>query len=421
VGSRRYVAGMSFVGYSCRRCGGELAPDEAIYQCPRGCGNLDVRLDLSAARRDTISASRDSSLWRYAALLPVEIPPDDAGPLRAVGGTPLYDAARAAHRLGLRRLWLKDEGRMPTGSLKDRASAVVVQRARSIEADRIITASTGNAGVALAAMAPCAGIEAVILVPESAPPAKLAQLAIFGATVVLVRGSYDDAFELSSAAARELGWYCRNTGQNPFTVEGKKTVAFEVAEQLGWRSPDAVFVSVGDGNILMGVYKGFRELVEIGFVERMPKIFGVQAEGSSPIARAFANGTDTIEPVQTHTLADSIAAGRPADGERALAAVRETNGAFVVVTDEEILSAIAQLGLDAQVFAEPAAAAAYAGLEKANAWLKPDEEVVVLVTGNGLKDIGAATRAARRKAPVIEPTLDALRAALDTAQGQTRT
>ena len=316
---------MSFVGYACSRCGGRFTPEQATYRCPKGCENLDVVLDFSAAQKQDISQSRDPSLWRYAPLLPVEVPPDEAGPLRGVGGTPLYAAPRGAARLGLGQLWLKDEGRMPTGSLKDRASAVVVQRAKAIGAPRVITASTGNAGVALAAMAPCAGVEAIIVVPETAPAGKLAQLAIFGARVVLVKGSYDDAFEVSDAAARELGWYCRNTAHNPFTVEGKKTVAFEIAEQLSWRAPEWVVVSVGDGNILVGVHKGFRELVEIGFIDRMPKILGVQAEGSSPIARAFEAGTDVIEPVVTHTLADSIAAGKPADGPRALRAVRDTD------------------------------------------------------------------------------------------------
>ncbi|MBE7479435.1 MAG: threonine synthase [Polyangiaceae bacterium] len=395
-----------FLGYACRRCGGELRPDEATYRCPRCDGNLDVRPDFGGASRDAISASRDPSLWRYAPLLPVPVPAASAGPLRGVGGTPLYAAPRVAAKLGVARVWLKDEGRMPTASLKDRASAVVVQRAQALGLSPIITASTGNAGVALAAMAPCAGIEPVILVPASAPPAKIAQLQIFGARLVLVRGSYDDAFALSEAAARELGWYCRNTAQNPFTTEGKKTVSFEIAEQLGWKAPDRVFVSVGDGNILVGVHKGFRELVELGFIERMPKIMGVQAEGSSPIARAFLAGSDHIEPCETHTLADSIAAGKPADGERALAAVRETGGAFVIVSDEQILAAIATLGRTAQVFAEPAAAAAYAGAELTE--LAADEEIVVLVTGNGLKDIGAATRAAKASPPVIEPSLAAL-------------
>jgi threonine synthase len=400
-----------FLGYSCRRCNAELGPDEATYRCPRCSGNLDVRCDIAQTDRDRIAQSRDPSLWRYAPLLPVPVAADDAGPLRGVGGTPLYCAPRLAQELGLGRVWLKDEGRMPTGSLKDRASAVVVQRARALGLSPIITASTGNAGVALAAMAPCAGIAAVILVPASAPPAKLAQLQVFGAQLVLVRGSYDDAFDLSEAAAREFGWYCRNTAQNPFTTEGKKTVSFEIAEQLGWRAPDRVFVSVGDGNILVGVHKGFSELLALGFIDRMPKIMGVQAEGSSPIARAFLAGSDRIEPCQTNTLADSIAAGRPADGERALAAVRETGGAFVIVSDDQILEAIPKLGRAAQVFAEPAAAAAYAGLDAlARAGeLASDEEVVVLVTGTGLKDVGAAMRAVPGAPPSIEPSLSALR------------
>jgi threonine synthase len=415
---------MGFLGYACDRCGGQFASEGAstpMYRCPRGCGNLTVRVDQRGARRDAISASRDPSMWRYAPLLPVATPPDSAGPLRGAGGTPLYDSPRAARRLGVRRLWLKDEGRMPTGSLKDRASAVVVQRAGEIGAPRVITASTGNAGVALAAMSRCVGLESIILVPETAPPAKLAQLAIFGARLVLVRGSYDDAFDLAEKAAHALGWYCRNTGLNPFTLEGKKTVSFEIAEQLGWRAPDRVLVSVGDGNIIVGVHKGFKELLELGFIDRMPKLVGVQAEGSSPIAKAFAAGTEKIEEVTTHTLADSIAAGRPADGLRALKAARETGGDFVIVTDDEILEAIAALGVDAAVFAEPAAAAAYAGLVRALASgvAKPDEEIVVLITGSGLKDVGAAMRAAKGRAPTIDPSLDALTRVLATREEDT--
>ncbi len=402
------------MGYACPRCRGEFGSDDATYRCPRCAGNLEVRSDSTGATREGISQSRDASLWRYAQLLPVAVPAAAAGPLRNVGGTPLYASPRLAAPLGVGRVWLKDDGRMPTASLKDRASAVVVQRAKALGVRTIIAASTGNAGVALAAMAPCAGLESVILVPASAPPAKIAQLQIFGARLVLVRGSYDDAFTLAETAAAELGWYCRNTGYNPFTAEGKKTVAFEIAEQLGWRAPDRVFVPVGDGNILVGVHKGFRELLQLGFIERMPKLVGVQAEGSSPIARAFLAGSDRIEPCQTHTLADSIAAGRPADGERALGAVRDTGGAFVVVSDAQILAAMATLGGRAQVFAEPAAAAAYAGLAvMAEAGkLGASEEMVVLVTGSGLKDVGAATRAVGAAAPTIDPTLPALRAVL---------
>lgn len=412
---------MVFLGYGCQRCGAELRADEATYRCPRCDGNLFVRPDFARASRDAISESRDPSLWRYAPLLSVPVPPDDAGPLRGVGGSPLYAAPRLASELGVRRVWLKDEGRMPTGSLKDRASAVVVQRARELGKDPIITASTGNAGVALAAMAPAAGIRAVILVPQSAPPAKIAQLQIFGAELVLVEGSYDDAFELSEAAARELHWYCRNTAQNPFTTEGKKTAAFEIAEQLGWRAPDRIFISVGDGNILVGVHQGFAELLALGFIDRVPKVMGVQAEGSSPIARAFLAGTNDIEACETDTLADSIAAGRPADGERALHAVRASRGEFLIVSDAQILDSIGCLGRTASVFAEPAAAAAHAGLElMARAGrLGSDEEIVVLITGNGLKDVGAATRAVKQAPPSIAPTLSALRAVLGKKEGTT--
>jgi threonine synthase len=319
--------------------------------------------------------------------------------------------------------WIKDDGALPTGSLKDRASAVVTLRARALGAERIIAASTGNAGVALAAMARAAGITATVLVPASAPPAKIAQLLVFGAELYLVRGSYDDAFALSREASRELGIYCRNTAYNPFTIEGKKTVAFEICEQLTralgeprpgrWRAPDRIYVSVGDGNILSGVHKGLRDLLALGWIERMPKLIGVQAEGSAAIARAFQAGATEVAPVKAATVADSISADRPADGKRALAAARQTGGSFVVVDDEAILAAIVQLGRDAAVFAEPAAAAAYAGLlqHAADGAIGAEEQVVLLITGNGLKDVAAATRAAG-SAPTVEPTLESLERAL---------
>lgn len=353
----------------------------------------------------------DPSMWRYAPLLPVAAPGPEAGALGTVGGTPLFGAEALAKELRLEALFIKDEGRNPTGSLKDRASAVVVQRALELGVSRIITASTGNAGVALAAMARAAGIEAIVLLPESAPPAKIAQLQIFGARLVLVRGSYDDAFRLSSEAARAFGWYCRNTGHNPFTVEGKKTVAFEIAEQLGWRAPDRVVVPVGDGNIITAVHHGFRQLVELGWIERIPKLLGVQAEGCRPIARAWAEGGEEIEPVRAHTRADSISAGDPSDGLRALRAVRDSGGAFVSVPDAAIIASIAHLGRGAAVFAEPAAAAAHAGLAAAlvDGTVAHDEEVVLLMTGTGLKDVDAAMLAATDAPVPIDPSLRTLR------------
>lgn len=392
------------------RCGANHAggPD-VVYACA-ACGfeALDVVMELP----DRFAPTNASSLWRYADLLPVTTPERDTGPLFSVGMTPLHAAPRCAARVGAGEVWIKDDGALPTGSLKDRASAIVAMRAREIGVTRVITASTGNAGVAMAAMGNAAGLEAIVLVPKSAPAGKIAQLSVFGARLVLVDGTYDDAFALSREASQELGWYCRNTAYNPFTVEGKKTVSFEIVEALGG-APDAIYVSVGDGNIITGVHKGLRDLAAVGAIERMPRIIGVQSEGSAAIARAFAAGTDTVAPVEANTMADSIAADRPADGLRALRAARDTGGRFVVVSDEQILEAIALLGRDAAVFAEPAAAAAYAGLCADADNIAADERVVVISTGNGLKDVGAAERAVARP-PVIAPTLDAFVAEIDS-------
>jgi threonine synthase len=348
-----------------------------------------------------------------------------------VGATPLYCLPDLRARLGLPRLWLKDEGRNPTASLKDRASSLVLARAREVGAEVVVTSSTGNAGAALAGMAACLGVPAVILAPRSAPPAKIAQMLVYGARVLLVDGSYDQATELARGASEELGWFCRNTGYNPFSAEGKKTAAFEIWE--AWRrgelaggeggaravrrQPSAaagemrlsIFVPVGDGNIIAGLDKGFRDLVQAGLLERGPRLFGVQAEGSAAIASAFASGTEDIRPVQARTLADSISVDLPADGLRALRAASRSGGAYLTVTDAAILEAIAELGR-AGLFAEPAAAAAWAGMRRALAEgrLLSEEAVLVLLTGSGLKDVGAAQRAAP-EAPVIEPSLESLR------------
>lgn len=418
-----------FLGYRCTLCGAEYAPGEVAYVCPRHgeLGNLDIVLDYARLTAETsplrLAAAPNRSLWRYLPLLPVSDPGFADTPFGAAGGTPLYRADRLGTRLGLRHLFVKDDGRNPSASFKDRASAVVVARARALAAEVVVTASTGNAGAALAAMAAAVGLPAVIFAPESAPPAKVAQLLLFGARVLLVRGSYDQAFDLSVAASREFGWYCRNTGYNPFTVEGKKTAVFEICEQLGpalgrpaagaWTPPDRVFVSVGDGNIVAGLHKGFKDLRALGWIDRMPKLMGVQAIGSAACANAWAAGTETIVPVAAATLADSIAVDLPRDGVRAVRAVRETGGVFLTVSDDEILAAIAALGREMAVFAEPAGAAAYAGLEKAVAagLVEPDEVIVVLNTGSGLKDVKSAMRAAP-PATVVDPELAAVRTAL---------
>ena len=418
-----------FRGYACSRCSWSTPGDTSIrYACGEcGAEDLDLVLDPGLVPEDArtrIEADPDASLWRYAPLLPVPVPDVGTGPLRHAGSSPFFSAPRAAERLGLSHVWIKDDGALPTGSLKDRASCIVASRARVIGADKIITASTGNAGVAIAAMGGAAGIDTVVLVPETAPVGKLAQLLVFGAELYKVRGSYDDAFALSRQAARDLGWYCRNTAMNPFTAEGKKTVSLEICEQLTravgrpasapWRAPDRIYVSVGDGNIITGVHKGLRDLHALGWIASMPQIVGVQAEGSAAIASAFAAGTTEVTPVNAHSVADSIVADRPADGRRAVLAAQQTDGDYVVVSDEAILAALVDLGRDASVFAEPAAATAYAGLlqHAADGAIDPDGHVVVLVTGNGLKDVASAEHATA-KAPTIEPTIDALRRAID--------
>ncbi len=394
-------------------CGAEYAPLDLTYTCPHDGGNLDVMLDYAAiqaaASPTSITTQAESSLWRYLPLLPVADPQGEGTPLRAAGWTPVFRPALLARQLGINNLWVKDEGRNPTASFKDRASAVVVARGRQIGAKVIVTASTGNAGAALAGMSAAVGQPSVIFAPRTAPPAKVAQLLIYGAQVILVDGNYDAAFDLTIQAAQEFGWYCRNTGYNPFTVEGKKTAAFEIWEQvllptrMDW--PLCLFVSVGDGNIISGLHKGFKDLMALGWLDQMPRIFGVQAEGSAAVANAFHANTETIIPVSANTLADSISVDLPRDGVRAVRAARQTGGSYVLVSDEEILKAIAALG-QVGIFAEPAGSTAYAGLTSAleQGLVGPEDPSLVLNTGSGLKDVRAAMRAVR-EAPVIEPTL----------------
>ncbi len=407
-----------FVGYRCSLCNTEYAPRQVTYTCPKDGGNLDVLLDYAAIRQkyeinDIVSRS-DYSLWRYLPLLPVKDPGGEGTPLRAAGWTPTYYPTRLAEKLGLRHLWIKDEGRNPTASFKDRASSVVVARARQIGAEVVVTASTGNAGAALAGMAAAIGHKAVIFAPKTAPPAKVAQLLVYGAQVILVDGNYDSAFDLTIQAAEEFGWYCRNTGYNPFTAEGKKTAAFEIWENVILNlkrdlPPLAVFVSVGDGNIISGLHKGFKDLQTLGWLEKMPRIFGIQSEKSAAVANAFFKGTEEIEPVQATTIADSISVDLPRDGVRAVRAARQTGGEYITVSDEEIIAGIGELG-PLGIFAEPAGSTAYVGLKKAIAMGKitAEDPVLVINTGSGLKDIRAAMQSVPA-APVIEPTMNALK------------
>ncbi|MGB6420258.1 MAG: threonine synthase [Anaerolineales bacterium] len=410
-----------FLGYRCSICEQEYSPEGLLYTCPKDGGNLDIVLDIANIgiehKPENVINTDENSLWRYLPLLPVRDPGFQNTPIHAAGWTPVYEPIRLGEELGLRQFYVKDESRNPTASFKDRASAVVVARAREINADVIVTASTGNAGAALAGMAAAVGQKAVIFAPRSAPPAKIAQLLVFGAQVLLVDGTYDDAFDLSIQAAQEFGWYCRNTGYNPFTAEGKKSAAFEIWEwgssrgegQFSSKKNLSIFVSVGDGNIISGIHKGFKDLQALGWLEDMPRIFGVQAAGSAAIANAFYAHTEQITPVSANTLADSISVDLPRDGVRAVRAAGQTGGSYITVSDTDILKAIASLG-KVGIFAEPAGAASYAGLVKALAESKiePDDPVLALNTGSGLKDITAAMQATP-EAPVIEPSLEAVK------------
>lgn len=410
----------NFSGYRCSLCSKEYSPDEVTYTCPADGGNLDIILDYEQIRRRSvlseITSSPDQSLWRYLPLLPVEDPGGLGTPLRIAGGTPILEPIHLSKEVGVKRLWVKDEGKNPSASFKDRASSVVVARARELKSEVVVTASTGNAGAALACMAAAVGQPAVIFAPKTAPQAKVAQLLVFGARVILVEGNYDSAFDLTIEASKEFGWYCRNTGFNPFTAEGKKTAALEIWEKLLLNRkssrPLCIFVSVGDGNIISGIHKGFKDLMNLGWLDQMPRIFGIQSEKSAAIANAFKAGNEEIIPVSATTIADSISVDLPRDGVRAVRAARETNGQYITVTDDAIISAIASLG-KVGIFAEPAGSTAYAGLETAvkMGFVTGEDEVLVISTGSGLKDIRAAMQAVP-EAVIIEPSLSALKKVL---------
>jgi threonine synthase len=379
----------------CVRCGRQYAPEETDYVCLR-CGiggNLDVLYDLQTIRkgfsREKLKRNRDYSIWRYLPLLPLG--KDAPASSLHVGWTPLMDCPVLARRSGIRELWIKDDSRNPTASLKDRASAICIPKALERGAAVLTCASTGNAASSLAGACANIGLRTVIFVPQRAPLPKIAQLLLFGARLVRVRASYDVAYDLSLQATAQYGWYSRNSGYNPYLGEGKKTAALEICEQLDWDAPDYIFVPVGDGCILGGVWKGLCDLHALGWIEKRPSLIAVQAEGASPIVKAFTENT-AIEPVESCTLADGIAVGNPRDGLKALRALRESGGQAVRVSDEEIREALRSLPRETGVFVEPAAAAAYAGFLKMTAagQLPVDARVVLLMTGSGLKDIDTA-------------------------------
>ncbi|HSJ84449.1 MAG TPA: threonine synthase [Acidimicrobiia bacterium] len=416
---------MNVLHLSCLVCAKTYRPDQVDYVCPNhgDDGILDVVYDYEriGATLDREAIAGDD-MWALRPLLPVgegaTLPP-----LR-IGGTPLYQSPRLAQRAGVAEVWIKDEGVQPTGSLKDRASAMAIVKADERKAGVITTASTGNAAAALAGVAASVGRATVIFVPTAAPEAKVAQLLAYGAKVLLVDGSYDEAVELCLRSAEKFDWYNRTTGFNPYMSEGKKTVAHEIARQLDWHMPDAVFVSVGDGCIVGSLWKGFTDLLELGWIGGIPRIIGVQAAGSAFLAEAWESGEDVLTkpPIHPETVADSISAGLPRDRIKAMRAIVNSDGAFVTVTDDEILAAIPTVASQAGVFPEPAAAASWAGVEVARETgvISAGDLVVAISTGTGLKDIPAAMRAvstAGIRAHHVAPDLDSVATALEEWTG----
>ena len=407
---------MTYVlGARCVKCGREYPAVPDLTTCACG-GILDLQYDYAAIRRDfsphQLALSRDFSMWRYRPFLPVEdtSPPP---PLR-VGWSPLYRADRLAAELGLKTLYIKDDGQNPTASLKDRASAMAVVKAREAGADTIACSSTGNAASSLAGNAEAAGFQTYLFVAARAHKGKVAQLMIFGATVISVDGSYEDTFELSKAAIDRWGWYNRNAAINPYLSEGKKTVTLEIMEQLHWQVPDYIALSVGDGCTIAGAWKGLTDLYAAGFIDRLPRLISVQAEGCCPLNRALRTG-EPWSPMEENTLADSIAVGVPRNADKALAAVRVSDGVAVNVSDEEILAAMRLLGRTQGVFGEPAGVTGTAGVKKALelGLISPDATVVSVVTGNGLKDVQNGIRAAGEPM-LVPPDMGALRSAFSS-------
>ena len=378
----------------CVKCGKLYEATPNLTNCSCG-GILDIVYDYDYIKanltKEKLAARRDNSMWRYRELLPVEEDTPNT-PLR-VGWSPLYEADRLAKQLGIKKLYVKDDGINPTASLKDRASAMAVAKAREAGAEVIACSSTGNAASSLAGNAAAAGLKTYIFVPSRAPKGKVAQLMTFGATVISVQGSYEDTFELSKQAIDRWGWYNRNAAINPYLSEGKKTVALEIMEQLDWQVPDYIAISVGDGCTIAGLWKGLKDLHAIGFIDRLPRLISAQAEGCCPLNRAIETG-EPWHPMEENTLADSIAVGVPRNADKALMAIRESNGVTVNVSDEEIMAAQKLLGRTCGVFGEPAGVTGAAGLKKLceEGRIEPDATVVSVVTGNGLKDVANAIK-----------------------------
>ena len=415
------------VGMRCRGCR-RPEPIGLSYVCPACFGPLEVEYDYAIAGRTLTReavASRAPGIWRYAELLPVDVPPRRG---LAVGSTPLIAADRLAPTLGLDRLWIKDDTRNPSLSFKDRAVAIAAARAVGFGVPALACASTGNLAGATAAAAAALGLPAYVFIPADLEPAKVDHALAYGATVVPIEGTYDDVNRLCLEIADETGWGFVNVNLRPFYAEGSKTLAFEIAETLGWRSPDVVVAPIASGAMFTRVARGFEELVELGLIERRPiRFVGGQAAGCAPVATAWAAGTDVIEPVRTpDTIVRSLAIGNPADGRYAVELANETGGSIEAIEDAVTAAAIRDVARLEGIYPETAGGVTLAATAAARrrGVIRPGDEVVALVTGNGLKTpdartLGATDGEARPGqpglAPRIRPSLSAFERWLEGA------
>jgi len=400
--------------YQCNNCGKRYQRDEVRYLCPLCAGDyrpgmpligvLSAEFDYGAIRK---KFRKDKPDWNlFSAVEEKFYPPIP------VGNTPFFQSAQLGNELGFDNVWIKNDGLNPSASLKDRASFLVVAEANRLKEKTIVAASTGNAASALAAVCAAAGKRALIFVPENAPKAKLVQMILYGATVVPVRGTYDDAFRISLEYTAKRGGLNRNTAYHPLTIEGKKTVGLEILSQNHWRVPDAILVPTGDGVIISGVYKAFCDLKAAGLISRLPRLVCVQAEKSNAIHHYVESGIYKNAANPT-TIADSISVSIPSNAHMARKAILESGGFSITVSDEEILQAQGVLAAKTGIFAEPASSTTVAALKKlrGSKRLGRREQIVLLITGHGLKDVESAMRNIQLP-KAVEPTLSGVEAAL---------
>lgn len=390
-------------GLQCYQCNWLVPADPFPYTCPKCGKNLDYIYDYELIKNSWTKADLqqnvDHSIWRYHPLLPVTKIPQNTT-LR-VGGTPLVNLPGIAKKHSLTSFQIKDDTRNPSGSLKDRASEVGIEHALEQGKSTIVAASTGNAGSSLSALTAHHNFTSIIFTPADAPPAKLAQIKQHGSILVAVDANYDTAFDLAFKWTKKHDHYSRNSGVNPILAEGKKTVALEIAEQSKWQPPQHIFIPVGDGCIMAGVFKGFFDLLALGWIDYMPRLHAVQATGSAAIVNSLTRGGE-VEAVKAQTLADSISVDMPRDGEKGRRAILESGGLGFKVSDSDILTAQKKLSETTGIFAEPAAAAAFAGFIAATdqGIFEPDDKVMVLITGTGLKDIPSAQQMLKPVTPI---------------------